>query len=61
MVAIVIDLNTGTDFKVRPCLESYSPTVYTLLVYGFSKFIIFSELVSSSHIKEKKTDVLKLL
>lgn len=53
MVAIVIDLNTGTDFKVCPRLESFSPEVYILFVYAVSKFITFSELVSSSHRNKK--------
>lgn len=50
MVAIVIDLNTGTHFKACPCQEFRTPKIYILFVYAFSKFITFSPLVSSSHI-----------
>lgn len=48
MVAIVVNLNTGRNLQIGPCLKIYSPTVYIAFLYIFSKFMCFTlpELLS---------------
>lgn len=55
MVAIVVNLNTGRNVQICPCLKICSPTVYIAFLYIFSKFMCFTlpELLSSPTKKEE--------
>lgn len=56
MVAIVIDLNTGRNLKICPCLQSYSSKLYPVFIYVFSRFMCFTlpELLLSLSTKKEK-------
>lgn len=35
MVAIVVNLSTGRNLKMCPCLKIYSPNIYTAFISNF--------------------------
>lgn len=55
MVAIVVNLKTGRNLKICPCLKIYSPKVYIAFIYVFSRFMCFTlpELLSSLPTKKQ--------